>query len=55
MLHENPNVKSGAEQLTGQIGKPRELAAAICFLPSREASFVNGTTLVVHGRRLAQL
>jgi len=55
MLHDNPNIKSGAEHLTGQIGKPRELAAAICFLASSEASFVNGTTLVVDGGRLAQL
>ncbi len=55
MLRDNPNVKSGAEQVTGQVGTPEELAAAICFLASAEASFVNGTTLVVDGGRLAQL
>jgi glucose 1-dehydrogenase len=55
MLHDNPNIKSGVEHLTGQIGKPHELAAAICFLASSEASFVNGTTLVVDDGRLAQL
>lgn len=52
MLWNNPNVKSGAEIVTGAIGKPEELAAAICFLASDEASFINGTTLIVDGGRL---
>ena len=52
MLWNNPNVKSGAEKVEGAIGKPEELAAAICFLASDEASFINGTTLVVDGGRL---
>lgn len=55
MLRNNPNVKSGAEKITGQIGTPEELAAAICFVASPEANFINGTTLVVDGGRLAQL
>ncbi len=52
MLWENPNVKSGKEKIEGAIGKPEEIAAAICFLASDEASFINGTTLVVDGGRL---
>ena len=52
MLWNNPNVKSGAEKVTGAIGKPEDLAAAICFLASDEARFVNGTTLIVDGGRL---
>jgi glucose 1-dehydrogenase len=52
MLWNNPNVKSGFEKVTGPIGKPNELAAAICFIASDEASFINGTTLVVDGGRL---
>ena len=52
MLWNNPNVKSGAETISGAIGKPEELAAAICFLASDDASFINGTTLVVDGGRL---
>jgi NAD(P)-dependent dehydrogenase (short-subunit alcohol dehydrogenase family) len=52
MLWNNPNVKSGIEKPVGAIGKPEELAAAICFLASDDASFVNGTTLVVDGARL---
>lgn len=55
MLRSNPNVMNGTEVITGQIGTPDELAAAICFLASDEATFINGTTLVVDGGRLAQL
>ena len=55
MLWSNPNVKSGKEKITGQVGTPEELAAAICFIASPEASFINGTTLVVDGGRLATL
>ena len=52
MLWNNPNVKSGAEVVSGAIGKPEELAEAICFVASGEASFINGTTLVADGGRL---
>lgn len=52
MLWNNPNVKSGAEKIEGAVGKPEDLAAAICFIASDEARFVNGTTLVVDGGRL---
>ena len=30
-------------------GTPDEIAAAVCFLASEEASFITGTTLVVDG------
>jgi NAD(P)-dependent dehydrogenase (short-subunit alcohol dehydrogenase family) len=52
MLRNNPNIKSGKEKIEGSIGRPRDIAAAICFLASDEAVFVNGTTLVVDGGRL---
>ncbi|MDF3076597.1 MAG: family oxidoreductase [Sphingobacteriaceae bacterium] len=52
MLWSNPNVKSGKEKIEGAIGKPENLAAAICFLASDEAAYINGTTLVVDGGRL---
>ena len=56
MLWDNPNVKSGAEKIDkATVGTPEELAAAIAFMASAEASFVHGTTLVVEGGRLAQL
>jgi len=55
MLWNNPNVKSGAEKITGAVGKPEDIAAAICFVAAPEAAFVTGTTLVVDGGRLACL
>ena len=55
MLWSNPNIKSGAEKIEGQVGKPEELAAAIAFIASDEASYINGTTLVVDGGRLDNL
>ena len=55
MLWNNPNVKSGAEKIEGAIGKPEDLANAICFIASDDAKFINGTTLVVDGGRLDRL
>ena len=55
MLWNNPNIKSGAEKVSGAVGKPEDLAAAICFLASHEARFITGTTLVVDGGRLDAL
>ena len=56
MLWSNPNVENGTEKIdTASVGTPEELAAAIAFMASAEASFVHGTTLVVDGGRLAQL
>ncbi len=52
MLWENPRVKSGEEKIKGEIGKPEDIAAAILFLASDEARFINGTTLVADGGRL---
>ena len=52
MLWNNPNVKSGKEKPGGAIGEPEDIAAAICFLASDEARFINGTTLVADGARL---
>lgn len=52
MLWNNPNVKSGVEKVQGAIGKPEDIAAAICFLAAPEARFITGSTLVVDGGRL---
>src|ERR1700759_5062445 len=52
MLWNNPNVKSGVEKIQGAIGKPEDIAAAVCFLASDDARFITGTTLIVDGGRL---
>lgn len=52
MLWNNPNVKAGRERVSGAVGQPGDLAAAICFLASSDAAFIHGTTLVVDGGRL---
>ncbi len=52
MLWNNPNVKSGIEKVQGAIGKPEDIAAAICFLAADEARFITGTNLTVDGGRL---
>jgi len=52
MLWNNPNVKTGAEKIEGAIGRPENIAAAICFLAANESAFIDGTTLVVDGGRL---
>lgn len=38
----------------GRLGKPEEIAAAIAFVASPEASFITGSALVVDGGYLAQ-
>ena len=56
MLWNNPQVQSGAEHIDpGEVGKPGELAAAIAFLASDEADFIQGAALVVDGGRLCRL
>ena len=35
----------------GRVGKPTEVAAAICFLASLEASYITGSTIDVNGGR----
>jgi NAD(P)-dependent dehydrogenase (short-subunit alcohol dehydrogenase family) len=56
MLWSNPNLASGAEKYdAADIGKPEEIAAAITFLASDEARFIQGSALTVDGGRLARL
>lgn len=52
MLWSNPNVISGAEKIEGKIGKPEDIAAAVCFIASDEGNYVNGSSLHVDGGRL---
>ena len=56
MLRDNPNIRSGQETLDpSSIGRPEEVAAAIAYLCSSDASFVEGAFLRVDGGRLARL
>ena len=56
MLWENPNIKSGVETLDkGNVGRPEDVAAAIAYLASDDAKFVQGAEMRVNGDRLGKL
>jgi len=56
MLWNNPNIQSGAEHINpAEVGKPDEVASAIAFLASDDASFIQGEALRVDGGRLSSL
>ena len=56
MLWENPNIKSGVETLDkADVGKAEDVAAAIAYLASDDARFVQGAEVRVDGGRLDKL
>lgn len=56
MLHDNPEVKAGVERIApGELLQPADIAAAVAFLASDDAAFVQGAGLIVDGGRLGQL
>lgn len=56
MLWANPNVKSGAENVRPEdVGKVEDIAAAIVYLASDDARFVQGAALRIDGGRLDRL
>lgn len=55
-LHSNPNVDSGEEKIDpSEVGTPEDVAAAIAFLASDEARFIQGASLVVDGGRTIKI
>jgi 3-oxoacyl-[acyl-carrier protein] reductase len=42
-------VDMGARAPLGRVGKPEEVAAAICFLASPEAAYITGAELIIDG------
>jgi NAD(P)-dependent dehydrogenase (short-subunit alcohol dehydrogenase family) len=56
MLRENPNIKAGLEVIKqNDVGTPDDIASAIAFLASDDASFIQGASVRVDGGRLAIL
>lgn len=56
MLWENPNIKSGVEKIDpADVGRPRDVAAAVAYLASDDAHFIDGSMLRVDGGRLDRL
>jgi len=46
--------QEGVKNMLNRIGQPREVAYAVLFLASDEASFITGTQLMVDGGYTAQ-
>jgi NAD(P)-dependent dehydrogenase (short-subunit alcohol dehydrogenase family) len=56
MLWKNPNIKAGLEVIKqSDVGKPEDIAEAIAYLASDDATFIQGASLRIDGGRLAQL
>lgn len=56
MLWDNPNIKLGLETINKtDVGQPENVAAAIAYLASDDAQFVQGVAFNVDGGRLTQL
>jgi dihydroanticapsin dehydrogenase len=48
------NAEEGARTFLGRAGQPREVACAILFLASDDASYITGASLIIDGGYTAQ-
>ncbi|OBH93226.1 SDR family NAD(P)-dependent oxidoreductase [Mycobacterium sp. E2733] len=55
MLDDATQLRLAASSAFGRIGQPREIADAVAFLASEEASFITGAELVVDGGQCVQI
>jgi NAD(P)-dependent dehydrogenase (short-subunit alcohol dehydrogenase family) len=55
MLDDATQLRLAASSAFGRIGQPREIADAVAFLVSEEASFITGAELVVDGGQCLQI
>ncbi len=55
MLDDATQLRLAASSAFGRIGQPREVADAVAFLVSGEASFITGSELVVDGGQCLQI
>ena len=55
MLDEKTQARLVATSVAGRIGKPMEIADAVAFLVSDQASFITGSELVVDGGQSLQI
>ncbi|OBF75401.1 oxidoreductase [Mycobacterium sp. 852002-51613_SCH5001154] len=55
MLDDATQLRLAASSAFGRIGQPREIADAVAFLVSGEASFITGSELVVDGGQCVQI
>jgi len=54
MLDETTQARLAERFVLGRLGKPMEIADAVAFLVSQQASFITGSELVVDGGQCLQ-
>jgi len=55
MLDETTQARLAERSVLGRLGKPMEIADAVAFLVSQQASFITGSELVVDGGQCLQI